>query len=91
MSTNSSTIAGSWYRNISTIAGPWYTNIGTIAGLWYRIIPGACRSWYNRWETQGALRDQGQSITVMFRNKPPTRVVQNTSNRGGGAYLGTSR
>eukprot|EP00961_Rhodomonas_salina_P074079 995467-Rhodomonas_salina.1 len=26
----------------------------------------------------------------MFRNKPPTRMVQNTTNRGG-AYLGTSR
>eukprot|EP00961_Rhodomonas_salina_P176726 2382386-Rhodomonas_salina.1 len=26
----------------------------------------------------------------MFRNKPPTRVVQNTTNSGG-AYLGTSR
>eukprot|EP00961_Rhodomonas_salina_P065079 875657-Rhodomonas_salina.1 len=24
------------------------------------------------------------SDTVMFRNKPPTRVVQNTANRGGG-------
>eukprot|EP00961_Rhodomonas_salina_P112096 1508699-Rhodomonas_salina.3 len=36
--------------------------------------------------------DKAYGATVMFRNKPPTRVVQNNTNRrGGGAYLGTSR
>eukprot|EP00961_Rhodomonas_salina_P044833 601963-Rhodomonas_salina.1 len=32
----------------------------------------------------------GYGGTVMFRNKPPTYVVQNTTNKGG-AYFGTSR
>eukprot|EP00961_Rhodomonas_salina_P076691 1029436-Rhodomonas_salina.1 len=31
----------------------------------------------------------GRAATVMFRNKPPARVVQNTTNRGEGLF-GTS-
>eukprot|EP00961_Rhodomonas_salina_P009499 128801-Rhodomonas_salina.1 len=32
----------------------------------------------------GRTRTVGREHTVMFRNKPPTRAVQNTTNRGGG-------